>query len=218
MNQTVRAITLLSLTAVAACGTGDPLPTNTGAETNVALTSAPGAPMMESGPTTASNVAGNEVRAALQPAAGAPSLAVDSEGLRLFRASGSALPIPFGTARAEALRMLQFRGPPGTGTQEECSSGPLTFAVWPDGLKLYFQKDRFTGWALDKRARGAVATAAGVGPGVTRSSVEKSIVIKVAQTSLGNEFSSGDLNGLFDGPAADSQVTDMWAGTSCIFR
>ena len=174
--------------------------------------------MMENAPATASIVVGNDVRAAVPPAAGAPSLAVDSEGLRLFRASGSALPIPFGTARAEALRMLQYRGPPGTGTQEECSSGPLAFAVWPDGFKLYFQKDRFTGWALDNRARGAVATAAGVGPGVTRSSVEEAIFIKVAKTSLSDEFSSGDLIGLFDGPAVNSRVTDMWAGTSCIFR
>jgi hypothetical protein len=152
-----------------------------------------------------------------------PALAVEGEGLRLFaRDTGRARPIPFGTPRAEVERALAFRGSPGTGTQADCGAGPLAYAVWPDGLKLYYQKGRFTGWALDGRAAGrrgpVISTAAGVGPGSTRAQLTDAAVATFEKTSLGLEFRSGAISGVVEGSGPAAKITDMWAGVICVFR
>lgn len=156
------------------------------------------------------------------PAAMTPAplaLAVEGEGLRLFNpANGAARPLPFGTARTLVLTALSERGAPERGTQSECGAGPLDYAAWPDGLKLYFQQDKFTGWALDGRAAGKVSTASGIGPGSSRTELEAAYAIDVVQSTLGPEFTAGDLSGLFDGPGPSASVAALWAGTSCNFR
>ncbi|HMJ92782.1 MAG TPA: hypothetical protein VK472_01650, partial [Allosphingosinicella sp.] len=103
-------------------------------------------------------------------------------------------------------------------TNSECGGGPLDYAVWADGLTLYFQEDKFAGWALDPRAEGAHATVTGIGPGSTRRDLEAAHEIKVEETSLGTEFSAGELYGVLDGPKPESKITNMWAGASCVFR
>ena len=149
----------------------------------------------------------------------APALAIDGEGLRLFNpANGAARPLPFGTARALVLTALASRGAPELGTQTECGAGPLDFATWRDGLKLYFQQDKFTGWALDRRAARAVTTAAGIGLGSSRAELEAAYAIAVVQSTLGTEFTAGGLAGLLDGPGPRAKITNLWAGTSCNFR
>lgn len=153
------------------------------------------------------------------PAATQPALAVEAEGLRLFdSASGSARPIPFGTARAQTLAALAFRGTPETGTNGECGAGPLAYASWPDGLEIWFQDDAFAGWALDDRAAGAIGTAAGIGPGSTRAALDSATAATVEQSTLGTEFAAGELFGLLDGTGQGAKVTNMWAGVSCNFR
>ena len=153
-----------------------------------------------------------------------PALAVDGEGLRLFNpATGSARPLPFGTAQADVMTALALRGPPGTGRQEECGAGPLDFAAWPDGLKLYFQSSKLVGWALDGRAANpagppALGTAASIGPGSTRAEPEAAHVATVTQSSLGTEFVSGDMAGVLDGRGPQAKITDMWAGAACVMR
>ena len=149
----------------------------------------------------------------------APALAIDGEGLRLFNpANGAARPLPFGIARAFVLTALAGRGAPDLGTQTECGAGPLDFATWRDGLKLYFQADKFTGWAIDRRAAGKVTTASGIGLGSGRSDLEAAYSVKVVQSTLGTEFTAGDLAGLLDGPDPRAKITNLWAGTSCNFR
>ena len=149
----------------------------------------------------------------------APALAIDGEGLRLFNpANGAARPLPFGTARSIVLTALAGRGVPDLGTQTECGAGPLDFATWRDGLKLYFQAGKFTGWALDRRAARAVTTAAGIGLGSSRAELEAAYAIAVVQSTLGTEFTAGGLAGLLDGPGPRASITNLWAGTSCNFR
>ena len=151
--------------------------------------------------------------------AAAPVLAVDGEGLRLFNpVTGAGRPLPFGSARQAVLAVMSGRDSPETGTQEECGAGPLDYAIWPDGLKLYFQQDKLAGWALDGRAAGKVTTAAGIGPGSSRSELEAAYKVKIMQSTLGTEFTAGDLSGLLDGPGARASVNAMWAGVSCNFR
>lgn len=149
----------------------------------------------------------------------APVLAIEGEGLRLFAPdSGSARPIAFGTARAATLGALAFRGMPDLGTQTECGAGELDFASWPDGLKLYFQRDRFVGWALSGRGERTVTTAAGIGISRSRQDLIAAYAATFKRTTLGTEFAAGGLYGLLDGPGEMARISDMWAGTSCNFR
>ena len=167
----------------------------------------------------------------------APALAIDGEGLRLFNpANGAARPLPFGTARSIVLTALAGRGVPDLGTQTECGAGPLDFATWRDGLKLYFQADKFTGWAIDRGATRAVTTpravtiprtvtaprtlttVSGIGLGSSRAELDAAYAIAVVQSTLGTEFTAGGLAGLLDGPGPRAKITNLWAGTSCNFR
>lgn len=182
---------------------------------------APPDPGLEGVPAAPTNIpsGNNEADRADRTQAADPVVAVEAEGLRLFNAqTGSARPVPFGTLQANMLSVLAFRGAPGIGTLGECGAGPLDQASWPDGLSLYFQDGGFVGWALDGRAKGALTTAAGIGPGSTRRALEAAYTVTVELSTLGNEFSAGELFGILDGPGADARITAMWAGVSCNFR
>lgn len=147
------------------------------------------------------------------------ALAIEGEGLRLFNpVNGAARSLPFGTDRTLVMTALAGRGSADSGTQSDCGAGPLDYAVWPDGLMLYFQQDKLTGWALDGRAAGKVTTAAGIGPGSSRAELEATYAATVMQSTLGTEFIAGDLYGLLDGPGPKASIAAMWAGVSCNFR
>lgn len=162
---------------------------------------------------------------AAAPAA-APALAVEAEGLRLFDpASGSATPIAFGTPRARVMTALASRGAAVTGTNGECGAGPLAYARWPDGLTLWFQQDALAGWALNAPASNAppattagISTASGLTIGSTRAELDSAYAATVEQSTLGTEFTAGELYGLLDGEGSGAKVTALWAGVSCNFR
>ena len=169
--------------------------------------------------------AGGVAPAATKPVAPAateqPKLAVDSEGLRWFLPpNGSARPLLFGASEADVLASLEaVRGPADKGVNHDCGAGPVRYANWPDGLSLVFQNGKFAGWGLDSRATGKVATANGVGPGVTRTVLAESFgSVTVERTSLGVEFAAGDTFGILDGAGPGAKITDMWAGVSCVAR
>jgi hypothetical protein len=154
------------------------------------------------------------------PAAQAtPALAIDGEGLRLFdRASGSARPIPFGTAQPAVLAALAARGQPEINKLEECGAGPLDAASWRDGLTLYFQDAKFVGWAVGRPDGDAPATPAGITIGSTRAELESAYKTNVFESSLGTEFEAGTLFGILEGEGAKAKVTNLWAGVSCNMR
>lgn len=169
---------------------------------------------------------------AAAPAA-APVLTVEAEGLRLFDpASGSARPLPFGTGPAQAMAALASRGAAETGTNADCGAGPLAYARWPDGLTLWFQDERFAGWALNPRPDTAprpdsaspsappsgVSTASGLTIGSTRADLDSAYAATVTQSTLGTEFAAGELYGLLDGEGSGARVIALWAGVSCNFR
>lgn len=175
----------------------------------------PAAPVAPAPPTTPAPVA----------APTGPALAVEAEGLRLFdRATGSASPIPFGRPQAAMLEALErLRGPARPKSLEEgvnadCGAGPVRYASWPDGLSLVFQDGRFAGWSLDARAAGALSTANGIAPGITRTQLEAASTATFRRTTLGTEFDAGGLYGVLDGPGPRARITDMWAGVSCVAR
>lgn len=182
----------------------------------------------ERDPEPTANAAASEAPAPAAPAAApapekkdSPALAVEAEGLRLFDPeSGAATAIAFGIAEAQLIEMMErLRGPAASrGTNGECGAGPMEIATWKDGLSLLFQEGRFVGWSLDERVAGTITTAAGIGPGSTRAELDTAYDATVEQTSLGTEFAAGDLIGTLDGTGANSRITDMWAGISCVFR
>lgn len=153
----------------------------------------------------------------------APVLALEDEGLRLIDATtGTARPLPFGMDGADVLAVLTgLQGPPAEqGTMRECGAGPLGFARWPDGLTVLTAEGVFAGWSVDGLAAGAdrYTTMSGIGVGTTRADLAAGYAAEVEETSLGTEFSAGGLYGLLAGPEPDAAITDLWAGTSCIFR
>lgn len=169
--------------------------------------------------------AGQVAPAATEPVAPAaaeqPKLAVDSEGLRWFLPpNGSARPLVFGATEADVLASLEaVRGPADKGVNQDCGAGPVRYANWSDGLSLVFQNGEFAGWGLDSRASGKIATANGVGPGVTRTVLADSFgSVTVERTSLGVEFAAGNIFGVLDGAGPGAKITDMWAGVSCVAR
>lgn len=143
-------------------------------------------------------------------------LAVEGKGLRLVRfGTGSTTPLAFGLSREAVLAPLEkLRGPAGQGVNPECGS---EYADWADGLGLNFKGGKFVGWALDGRSAGAITTMAGLGIGSTRDTLG-AYDYKVVRTSLGSEFSAGDLHGLLNSAARDAKVTNLWAGEVCIAR
>lgn len=148
-------------------------------------------------------------------------LAVDGEGLRLFNPTTSAAtPLAFGRPQGEVLAILErLRGPATKGVNGDCGAGPVDYATWPDGLSIVFQRNRFVGWGIDRRAADSVSTASGIAPGSNRKQLEAAYAsVSVRQTSLGTEFDVGGFSGLIDGIKASSKVTNMWAGTSCVAR
>ncbi|MGF1492252.1 MAG: SH3 domain-containing protein [Microcoleaceae cyanobacterium] len=151
------------------------------------------------------------------------ALALDSEGLRLINAAtGSTKPLAFGMKQDDVVTILtNLRGKPrNQGVNPECGAGALTFAQWDDGLTLWFSEDQFAGWIVDDRSSGAknLTTMSGIGGGSTRADLEESLTVEVQESSLGTEFSAGSFGGLLSGSQQDAQVTNLWGGTTCIFR
>ncbi|MDJ0277974.1 hypothetical protein QLH51_14325 [Sphingomonas sp. 2R-10] len=142
----------------------------------------------------------------------AVALNLAPDGLQTV-AGASSRTLPFGTPAEVVLRVVEAATQtiPGRSTNAECGEGPLEIATYPR-IAVYFQEGRFVGWSA--RGRG-LTTMAGVGIGSKRAAVESAIVAPVEETSLGREFASGGLSGLYD---AKDNVTALWAGSTCIAR
>ena len=148
------------------------------------------------------------------------SVALDEAGLRFVDgAQGSASPLAFGAPFAQATdAVTRAQGEPtDTMTLPECPAGPLDTATWANGLTVYGAEGSFVGWAVNG-SDATASTMAGVGVGSSRAEVEDIYEIEVMETSLGTEFSTGGIAGIFSGPGPDATVTNLWAGTSCNFR
>jgi hypothetical protein len=149
--------------------------------------------------------------------------ALDGEGLRAVATStGSTTPIPFGTRRERVMTAMTAlrHAPDEQGVNPECGAGPLEFATWHDGLRLWFSDGRFVGWGVDGRAEGSGSdtTLAGIGTGSTLVELRDVYTTRVDETSLGVEFDAGGLHGVLSGTGPSARVTHLWAGTVCIVR
>lgn len=128
-------------------------------------------------------------------------------------AGASSRALAFGTPAEVVLRVVEAatQALPQRSRNAECGEGPLDIATYPR-VAVYFQDGRFVGWSA--RGRG-LTTMAGVGIGSKKADVDGVIDAPVEETSLGREFTSGGLSGLYD---AQDRVTALWAGSTCIAR
>lgn len=150
------------------------------------------------------------------PAASA-ALAIEGDGLRVFVVStGSARPIPFGTSAHAALDVLaRVQGEPFERSEnDDCA---IVYASWRDGLTIWLQRERFVGWSV-RGADAPYSTASGIGIGSTRAELAGAYDVKIAQTSLGTEFTAGGLAGVLESERMDARITHLWAGATCIAR
>lgn len=154
-------------------------------------------------------------------------IALDGEGLRLVVSeTGSIRLLPFGTDRTttETAIAKQLGAVANRSSNEECGAGPMEFSNFGNFI-ANFQEDLFVGWDLrDGNKKAALTTMSGVGIGMTRSELAESVAFDIYEDStIGTEFQTGGdgpggFSGLFDGDAPDARVTNLWAGTNCIFR
>jgi hypothetical protein len=149
-------------------------------------------------------------------------LILAGEGLQLVNLqTGSTTPLAFDGDMATTLdAVTQILGEPEEmGENSECPSGPLTIATWPNGLALNAADDTFVGWAMQPGDDDtALTTASGIGIGSTRQELEEAYTVEVVDSSLGVEFSAGDLYGLLTSPEPTGTITNLWAGVACNFR
>jgi hypothetical protein len=146
-------------------------------------------------------------------------LALEGEGLRAFTAQGSARALPFGLSQEmvlTAVSTLLDAPTPEVTTNSECGAGPTQFAEYPNGLQLAFQNGEFAGWYLDEAG---LTTADGVGVGTSRADLQSARAVEmIPDSTLGTEFSSGDLGGFLSSDAPDATVESLYAGLTCFFR
>ncbi|MDB5468500.1 MAG: hypothetical protein JWR84_60 [Caulobacter sp.] len=190
-----------------------------------ALVTACGKPAEDSAPAAptapASPAAPAEPAAPTTPAAAGPAVALDQEGLRLVTDSGSTRLVKFGTPTADTVAALSsaLGNPADRSVNSECGAGPTEFVSWSNDLDALFLDGKFAGWSAGRDSGGKVTTMDGVGVGSTRQQLTAAFAdLKVEESTLGIEFSAGDISGILDkdGPAGKVQV--IWGGTSCVFR
>ncbi|MDP5279099.1 hypothetical protein Q9Q95_09200 [Sphingomonas sp. DG1-23] len=142
------------------------------------------------------------------------TLAPDSLGL------GAGRRATFGMPRAAVTDMLakMLGSPIEEGDDQECGAGALSFASFRGGLGLYFEDGKFVGWDLDGRDGAQFSTASGLGIGATRQQLDSVGPVTVEDSTLGVEFSAGGLSGLLSSRDPEGEITNLWAGATCIAR
>lgn len=152
------------------------------------------------------------------------SLVLSPEGFILVaEPSGSTTFVNFGDDKTFALTGLtNTLGPPDEefDGNAECGSDQASVAVWADEIVVDFDSnDQLLGWSL--RPGSSLSDLTGVGLGTAVGDVTE-FDLDVQESSLGYEFSTAPAGpaffGLVTGPDASATITDMWAGTVCIFR
>lgn len=102
---------------------------------------------------------------------------------------------------------------------DECPAGPAETYRYDNGLSLVAQDGTFVGWSIGPGGDQDLTTLAGIGLGSTVAEVRDVIAdVTVEETSLGYEMSAGGFGAVVDGDTDDAVITDLWAGTVCIFR
>ena len=159
----------------------------------------------------------SDTASSARPAADSAFLALEGGGLRVFLAStGSSRPLPFGTPSTDVLAVLTTvlgSEPAEKGENADCAA---KYAAWDNGLTVWFTNDRFSGWHVGRGS--SLTTADGLGLGTTRAQLEAAHNAVFTASSLGEEFTVGELAGLLESAAPGARVQHLWSGHVCIAR
>lgn len=142
-------------------------------------------------------------------------IALDSEGLRLVdEATGSTRLLPFGAPQDETLAAVSALAgePTERGENEECGPGPLSFANFNNGLRLWFSAGGFSGWESD----GEVTTLDGLSAAANREELEAAGIAEFTRDTLGDEFEHGGIFGVMEPDGQD--VALLHVGDNCFMR
>ena len=133
--------------------------------------------------------------------------------------SGRSRELAFGLDRATLENALELAlgKPAERGSNRECGEGAMDFARMPGGLLVWFQEGKFVGWFTDDSAT-KLTTASGVGIGSTRKDLTGAYTAEISESSLGEEFTAGELSGLLSGSGPAAKITAIWSGQVCNFR
>ncbi len=150
------------------------------------------------------------------------TLQIAPDGIGYALPGGRIRNLTFGTGRDAVARVVEsaLGEPLDAGLNSECGAGPLYIANYEGGFTVLYQDDRFAGWTLGGDDS-TLTTASGVGIGTTRAELEDVMTIEMyPESTLVTEFNVPDVNmaGLLSSGNADAFVTDLWAGTTCMFR
>ena len=149
------------------------------------------------------------------PQTPAAPVVLEGAGLRIPGAAPRTLAFDLSeAATVEALAGALKRPPDERGENEECGGGSMKFAEWKDELTVWFLDGRFAGWD----SKGKLKTIEGIGVGSARADLATLPGFEVEESSLGTEFRSGGLSGLFDSKAPAAKVSHLWGGATCVFR
>jgi len=204
---------IAALTVLAGCGGNETPPlvnittVDVDSSTNVTVPAGNGAEPV------ANAVEGSE-------AAATPALSLAPDGLTLVLDSGSTRHANFGIGRDMAVPMISaaLGKPTGTGRNEECGQGPMDMVDFKGGLTTFYMDGNFVGWDVDGRDKGGYTTMAGIGIGSTLRELRGVMSVTVEASTLGDEFSAGDMGGLLTSLKPDATITHIWAGSTCQFR
>lgn len=164
-----------------------------------------------------------EAAAATPEASAAPASAsrirIQGLGLDITDPAGATRTVRFETtSQADAISAVNAATgtTPEVTTNNDCPSGPTSFADYPNGLQLVFVDGAFQGWTLDQPG---IYTENEFGVGVGRATMDTLSDFQIDTTStLGVEFYFQGVNGFMSSNAPDGVVESLYAGLTCFFR
>ena len=151
-----------------------------------------------------------------------PSLALSTDGITTInKQTGSTKNFTFDSdVEITKTVVTNILGEPKeTVENSECPAGKLTMTTWPNGFTINVAENKFVGWGIRPQTDDAkLTTMSGIGVGSTVKELKESYDVQFFESSLGVEFNSGQMSGLVSKNADDGVITNLWAGTNCIFR
>ncbi len=152
------------------------------------------------------------------------ALALAPDGLIVVeQASGSTNTLPFGSAQSIVVNAVtDLLGPPSetNAGSVDCGNGQDGVAIWDDAIMLEFAESSFIGWSL--RQRSTLTTSNGIGLGTTLATLRSGLSVTVDESTLGTEFATttdeAGFGGLLTDDTDSAVVSDLWAGSICVFR
>jgi hypothetical protein len=147
-------------------------------------------------------------------AASPPQVTVGPGEVAFVLPGGQTRRLEFGTELERVVTAISASAGEATTTAVvECG---LDAASWENGLSIYGSEGRFAGWSLREPG---ITTMSGVGLGSTLEEVAATYALeRVPDSTLGIEYTAGDMALIMDEEGSSGRVAHLWAGITCVAR